>query len=299
MSNLSINRESFITIQGWMVTDLELTGKDLMVYAIIYGFSQNESGKFTGSQNYLADWIGCTRRTINEVLKGLVDKKLIIKDTYEKNGMTFCEYRADDITRYYKIMNENFTPCEKISHPPVKNLHTPCEEISHNNIEDNIEDNIVPPISPKNKSNRKSNKSLTPEVIKEEIDTRNFSSAIVDELYEWLEYKKEIKDPYASVTSLRKMLTILENAIQKHGEQAVIERMDEAMSRQWVGWNFNTMDAFDKNRPYMQNKQRLDKKPKYKEFTKGTSTQTYEERNEKFQNEVQRLMAERGISLNK
>jgi hypothetical protein len=51
MSNLSINRESFITIQGWMVTDLELTGKDLMVYAIIYGFSQNESGKFTGSQN--------------------------------------------------------------------------------------------------------------------------------------------------------------------------------------------------------------------------------------------------------
>ena len=40
------------------------------------------------------------------------------------------------------------------------------------------------------------------------------------------------------------------------------------MSREWIGWNFDTIDAFDKNRPYMQNKQQLDKKPRYKEFEK-------------------------------
>lgn len=268
MSSISINRESFITIQGWMVTDLNLTGKELMVYAIIYGFSQNESGKFTGSQNYLADWVGCTRRTINDVLKSLVESGLVIKDSYEKNGMTLCEYRVDDITRYRKIMNDNFIPCEKISHPPVKNLHTPCEEISHNNIEENIDDNIVPPITHQEKKKSRNSKKLTDEVIKEEIDARNFSPAIVAELYDWLEYKNEIKDQYASVTSFRKTLTILGNAIMKHGDKAVIGRIDEAMSRQWVGWNFDTMDAFDKNRPYMQNKQQLDKKPRYKEFEK-------------------------------
>lgn len=294
MSNLSINRESFITIQGWMVTDLELTGKDLMVYAIIYGFSQNEAGKFTGSQNYLADWIGCTRRTINEVLKSLVDRKLIIKDTYEKNGMTFCEYRVEDITRYHKIMNENFTPCEKISHPPVKNLHTPCEEISHNNIEDNIDDNIVPPKSPKKKNGNKGILSI--ETILEEVDKRNFSNAVRSKLEQWVYYKEERKSQYKTITGLNMQLSQLENVIAKRGEKAVLARMDEAMSREWIGWNFDTIDAFDNNRPYVQS---LDRKPKYKEFTKGTGTQTYEERNEKFQSEVQKLMAEKGITLNK
>lgn len=294
MSNLSINRESFITIQGWMVTDLELTGKDLMVYAIIYGFSQNEAGKFTGSQNYLADWIGCTRRTINEVLKSLVDRKLIIKDTYEKNGMTFCEYRVEDITRYHKIMNDNFTGCEKISHPPVKNLHTPCEEISHNNIEDNIDDNIVPPKSPKKKKGNKGILSI--ETILEEVDKRNFSNAVRSKLEQWVYYKEERKSQYKTITGLNMQLSQLENTIAKRGEKAVLARMDEAMSREWIGWNFDTIDAFDNNRPYVQS---LDRKPKYKEFTKETGTQTYEERNEKFQSEVQKLMAEKGITLNK
>ena len=129
------------------------------------------------------------------------------------------------------------------------------------------EQNTNTPITPKEKAKKsKTSKVLTQDVINEEICNRHFSPEIMNELYEWLDYKNEIKDPYASVTSFKKMLTILENAIAKHGEKAVIERMDEAMSRQWIGWNFGTMDAFDKNRPYMQNKQQLDKKPRYKQF---------------------------------
>ena len=53
---MKINPENYITIQGWMRTELELKGNDLMVYAIIYGFSQSESNRFTGSLQYLADW---------------------------------------------------------------------------------------------------------------------------------------------------------------------------------------------------------------------------------------------------
>ena len=51
---------NFISIQGWMRTELNLSGNELLVYAIIYGFSQDGESKFTGSRQYLADW--CERR---------------------------------------------------------------------------------------------------------------------------------------------------------------------------------------------------------------------------------------------
>lgn len=59
-----ISDGNYITIQSWMRTDLKLSGNELIVYAIIYGFSQNKQGEFTGSVQYLADWVGCTKRTV-------------------------------------------------------------------------------------------------------------------------------------------------------------------------------------------------------------------------------------------
>ena len=37
-----MNADNYINIQGWMRTDLDLKGNELLVYAIIYGFSQTE-----------------------------------------------------------------------------------------------------------------------------------------------------------------------------------------------------------------------------------------------------------------
>lgn len=85
-----------ITIQGFMRTKLGLSGNDLIVYAIIYGFSQDGQGKFTGSLQYLADWCGATRRGIQKNLKNLVDRGLIIKDEVDKNGITFYEYHVSE-----------------------------------------------------------------------------------------------------------------------------------------------------------------------------------------------------------
>ena len=38
-----VNPENYITVQGWMVTDLNLKGNELLIYACIYGFSQAEN----------------------------------------------------------------------------------------------------------------------------------------------------------------------------------------------------------------------------------------------------------------
>lgn len=84
--------EQFITIQGWMRTQLNLKGNDLLVYAIIYGFSQDGETRFTGSLQYLADWCGATKQGVQKNLKNLIDKGYIEKFEVEKNGVRFCEY---------------------------------------------------------------------------------------------------------------------------------------------------------------------------------------------------------------
>ena len=112
---------NFISIQGWMRTELNLSGNELLVYAIIYGFSQDGESKFTGSRQYLADWCGCTVRNIQLVLNDLVNKGLLTKTEQIHNNVKTCEYVA------------NFTPSEKISRGS--------EKISLNNIVDNIDSN--------------------------------------------------------------------------------------------------------------------------------------------------------------
>lgn len=121
-----------------MIEDLGLSGNELLAYAVIYGFSQDDKSKFYASSSYLAKWLGCTRRTVFTVLSSLVDKGLIEKQEVEIFGLNQPSYSCAPISQGMKKFH---TPCEEISHPPVKNLHTPCEKFSPNNIEDNKLDN--------------------------------------------------------------------------------------------------------------------------------------------------------------
>ena len=124
-----ISDGTYITIQGWMRTELKLSGNELIVYAIIYGFSQNKQGEFTGSAQYLADWVGCTRRTVMTILNKLVENNFISKtEIILNNNEKRVSYQAE-------------RGCEKTSQG-VKNFHRGCEKISHNiNINNNTNNN--------------------------------------------------------------------------------------------------------------------------------------------------------------
>ena len=135
-----INDGNYITIQGWMRTELNLSGNELIVYAIIYGFSQNKQGEFTGSAQYLADWVGCTRRTIMSILNKLVENGTISKtETVLNNNEKRVSYQAERGCEKISQGVKNFhRGCEKISQGGVKNFHRGCEKISHNiNINNN------------------------------------------------------------------------------------------------------------------------------------------------------------------
>ena len=90
-----MKNENYITIQGWMRNELNLKGNELLIYAIIYGFSQSENHKFTGSLKYLSEWCGISKQTTLNCLQSLVSKGFIHKNEIYSNGIKFVEYTAD------------------------------------------------------------------------------------------------------------------------------------------------------------------------------------------------------------
>ena len=112
---------SYINIQDWMRFNLNLKGNELLIFAIIHGFSQDGESEFHGSLQYLSDWTGATKRGIIKNLKSLVEKGLIIKKEIQKNGIKFCTY---------------ITNCKKFTSSELSS--PPSELSSPNNIVDNL-----------------------------------------------------------------------------------------------------------------------------------------------------------------
>lgn len=124
-----MKNENYITIQGWMRNDLDLKGNELMVYALIYGFSQDKESCFAGSIGYIAEWIGATKQTVYNTLKSLCDKNMLDKQESYHNGIKFCSYTAI------------LPPVKKID-SVVKNFDGGSQKILPNNIDDNIDEKI-------------------------------------------------------------------------------------------------------------------------------------------------------------
>lgn len=93
-----IKGTNYVTIQGWMITELGLKGNELIIYAVIYGFSQVEGQAYKGSRQYLAEWTNSTKQGVDRALKALVDKGLLSKIDTHINGVKFCSYQPTKLS---------------------------------------------------------------------------------------------------------------------------------------------------------------------------------------------------------
>lgn len=84
----------YIVILPWMREDLDLKGNELLVYALIHGFSQEAQGCFFGSLDYISKACGCSRGTTIGTLKSLQSKGLIHKRELLENNVKMCQYTA-------------------------------------------------------------------------------------------------------------------------------------------------------------------------------------------------------------
>ena len=114
--------DNFVIIQGWMCNELKLKGNDLLVYALIYGFSQDGESEFSGGRKYIANTFNISLPTVDKALKNLVGLNLIEKISTEHNGVLFVTY--------------------KVSLGVVKNLYGGSKESLHN-IYSNNKDNGI------------------------------------------------------------------------------------------------------------------------------------------------------------
>lgn len=137
MSENKVKRENYITIQGFMLTDLKLKGNELLIYACIYGFSQAENQVFNGSLQYLADWTNSTKQGVIKCLKSLEEKKFIVKKENFINGVKFCEYYA---TKFNTTLNNVDRGIQQSLIPPIKqSLPNNIDNNKNNNKEINKE----------------------------------------------------------------------------------------------------------------------------------------------------------------
>lgn len=154
-----IKNENFIAIQGFMVKELGLTGNELIAYALVYGFSQDDESEFKGSLNYVAEWLNCSRTTAFNLLNKLADDGFIKKTEKTINGVKFCNYSAtkpnNEELKEIKLRKQirkqkeklersskKLNTCSKKYNGCSKNLNEGVQKVdTHNNI-DNIKDNI-------------------------------------------------------------------------------------------------------------------------------------------------------------
>lgn len=113
-------KEYFYTITESML-DLGLRGTELNLFAIIYGYSQRGDGVCYVSRPELAKRCGVASiRTIDAAIRSLIEKGLILKETYKKSELQLTGYKYN-----YTRANYAPSPVQKLHPTPVQKLHTP------------------------------------------------------------------------------------------------------------------------------------------------------------------------------
>lgn len=191
----SIKDGSYINIQSFMVTELELKGNELLVYAIIYGFSQTNGTYFSGSTQYLADWTNSTRQGIMKNLKSLIDKGLI-----EKVG-------ENQQVNYYKALR----PVNKVNQSTEltrKQSLQGAKQSLHNNIDNILDNNINKTTTKLDNLNKIAQESKDSSTSSSSSPVENSSSKEKDTIYQ---IKSALQSHGISIDTCKNIMDLVRN----------------------------------------------------------------------------------------
>ena len=86
MRKNNANEMNGFYVAGWMIKDLGLSGTKLLVYAVIYGYSQNGVDDFHESIKSLARFLGIHVNSVSKALADLVEQGLLTKEEENIKG---------------------------------------------------------------------------------------------------------------------------------------------------------------------------------------------------------------------
>ena len=116
-----IKKTNYVVITGEMITELGLKGNELLIYALINGFCQDEESQFYGSLAYLMEFTSLSKQGVINTLNSLMGKGLIEKNQTEINGVRFNSYRTIGWMSNNLTTSQNNEGSKKESSSP----HTP------------------------------------------------------------------------------------------------------------------------------------------------------------------------------
>ena len=139
-----MQNEGYINIQGWMINELKLNGNELLLYALIFGFSQDDKSEFYGSLSYIQKALKISKPTVILLIKKLVEKKLIKR-----------------VSQSHFIYSKETLPLVKKLYPPSKEtLPLGSKETLHNIYNTNNKSNNSISSKEENADDIKINKNL-------------------------------------------------------------------------------------------------------------------------------------------
>lgn len=87
--------DNHITVPGFAIVELGLSGNELLCYSLIYGFTQDGETEFYGSLNYVASALNITKQNAKKVIDRLLGRGLLEKKEIYFSGIKFCHYIAN------------------------------------------------------------------------------------------------------------------------------------------------------------------------------------------------------------
>ncbi len=124
-------KESHVVTESWMIEELKLKGVEKDVYAVIYGFSRDKQGVFSGKLEYLEFWSQSSKRAVITALNNLIAKGYIVKKPIGYNRAVYSARNrheikalkdADNKQSNLKLMVNSVHHDGEVSSPSMVNL---------------------------------------------------------------------------------------------------------------------------------------------------------------------------------
>lgn len=118
-----MRKDGYVVVQPWMIQDYNLKSNELLVYALIWGFSQDEQSCFYGSVSYIMDYFSLSKNTVLSILGGLEEKGLLRKWSETVNGRPTNRYAAFRPAECSAV-SDGCKSCTGAKVAPVQNMHS-------------------------------------------------------------------------------------------------------------------------------------------------------------------------------
>lgn len=191
-ANPENEKGGFITIQPWMVKRLGLKSNELIIYALIHGFSQDGHSYFYGSIRYIMDSTNLSKETVLTVLQSLVRKSLVIKKdvrNYQlfdsrkvaQGGQHFCLYYTA-VSRGRNFAGQETRPAgsENLTGAGQKSVPAAGQEFRPNNLLDTKFDTAT---AAEKNGDSASGRKRRPGILKESAEAEDIISQELKKLF--------------------------------------------------------------------------------------------------------------------